>query len=138
MGFGIRDRIIDTAVRVADVVVRGDLVKRARDVVDTLRGREPPYDPAAYGAPGPYEPSPRAATPSPAPIPEPENTSPGYEVEKGEGGWRLLKDGELEETFKRKEEATRAGRAQARAAKGTLRIFKVDGSLGDEVDYARS
>ena len=113
------------------------LVKRAREVVDTLRGREPAYDPATYGAPGPYEPSP-SASPAPASIPEPENTRPGYEVEKGEGGWRLLKDGELEETFKRKEDATRAGRAQARAAKGTLQIFKVDGSLGDEGDYASS
>ncbi len=136
MGFGIRDRIIDTAVKVVDLVISGDLVKKARDVADTIRGKEPRYDDApSYARPEP--PTPSYAPPPPAPpAPEPAPAAaPAYKVAKGEEGWELSKDGKVTETHKRKQDAIKAGRTQARADKGTLAILKLDGAVGEEVDY---
>lgn len=128
MGFGIRDRIIDTAVKVVDLVISGDLVKKARDVADTLRGKESRHDDEApvYARPEPPAPSPAPARPAAA---------PAYQVAKGPEGWDLSKDGKVAETHKRKQDAIKAGRAQARADKGTLAILKLDGAVGEEVDY---
>jgi hypothetical protein len=55
-------------------------------------------------------------------------------VLKGEQ-WDLAKDGEVIESHKRKQDAIKAGRTAARAAKGTLAILKLDGAVGEDVDY---
>ena len=133
-GLGIRDRIIDTTVKVVDLILSGDLVRKAKGVADTVRGRDARYDDApTYARPEPPPPAPEP--PAPAPVAP---TPPAYRVAKGEAGWELSKDGEVIETHKRKHDAMKPGRAAARAEKGTLIILKLDGSVGEEVDYGDS
>ncbi len=128
--FGIRDRLIDTAVKMVDLVISGDLVRKAKDVADTGRGREPRQDAAPYSPP--YTP-PAPEAPGPAPAAK-ATAAPAYQVLKGEL-WDLTKDGEVVESHKRKQDTIKAGRTAARAAKGTLAILKLDGTVGEEVDY---
>ncbi len=136
MGLGIRDRIIDTAVRVVDLVVSGDLLRKAKETVDGLRGVQPApksaYEPPPYTPPPPPPPA-KPAAPAPAAKP---SAAPAYKVDKVDDGWRLLKDGDVHAIHKRKQEAIKEGRTLAREAKGTLTILKLDGEVGEEVDYA--